>query len=63
MSNQVAIIGGSMTKFGERDAWVRELLAEAGEACLDDAGVTPTTWNTCTYRTWQAVSSRDRRAS
>jgi len=30
-----------MTKFGERDAWVRELLAEAGEACLDDAGVTP----------------------
>jgi len=41
MSNQVAIIGGSMTKFGERDAWVRELLAEAGEACLDDAGVTP----------------------
>jgi acetyl-CoA C-acetyltransferase len=30
-----------MTKFGERDAWIRELLAEAGEACLDDAGVTP----------------------
>ena len=41
MSNQVAIIGSSMTKFGERDAWIRELLAEAGEACLDDAGVTP----------------------
>jgi len=36
---RVAIIGASMTQFGQRDAWVRELLAEAGEACLDDAGV------------------------
>ena len=36
---RVAIIGASMTRFGQRDAWVRELLAEAGEACLDDAGV------------------------
>jgi acetyl-CoA C-acetyltransferase len=35
----VAIIGASMTQFGQRDAWVRELLAEAGEACLADAGV------------------------
>ena len=35
----VAVIGASMTAFGERDAWIRELLAEAGEACLADAGV------------------------
>jgi len=35
----VAIIGASMTQFGQRDAWVRDLLAEAGEACLADAGV------------------------
>ncbi|MFB6170618.1 MAG: thiolase family protein [Haloarculaceae archaeon] len=38
----VAIIGASMTEFGNRDAWLRELLAEAGEACLADAGVDPT---------------------
>jgi acetyl-CoA C-acetyltransferase len=37
----VAIIGTSMTRFGERDGWVRDLLAEAGEACLEDAGVAP----------------------
>jgi acetyl-CoA C-acetyltransferase len=36
---RVAIIGASMTKFGRRDAWLQELLAEAGRACLDDAGV------------------------
>ena len=36
---RVAIIGASMTQFGERDAWVRELLAEAGEAALSDAGI------------------------
>ncbi|WP_226021331.1 thiolase C-terminal domain-containing protein [Halomicrobium salinisoli] len=35
----VAVIGASMTQFGQRDAWIRELLAEAGEACLADAGV------------------------
>ncbi|GAA0657993.1 3-ketoacyl-CoA thiolase [Salarchaeum japonicum] len=28
-----------MTRFGERDDWVRDLLAEAGDACLRDAGV------------------------
>jgi acetyl-CoA C-acetyltransferase len=39
MSETVAVIGGSMTKFGQREAWIRELLAEAGAACLDDAGV------------------------
>ncbi|WP_117591699.1 thiolase family protein [Haloprofundus halophilus] len=38
---RVAIIGASMTRFGQRDAWIRELLAEAGRACLDDAGVAP----------------------
>jgi len=26
----VAVIEASMTKFGQRDAWIRELLAEAG---------------------------------
>jgi acetyl-CoA C-acetyltransferase len=38
---RVAVIGASMTRFGQRDAWIRELLAEAGLACLDDAGVAP----------------------
>ncbi|MFC6732693.1 MULTISPECIES: thiolase family protein [unclassified Haladaptatus] len=38
----VAIIGASMTQFGKRDGWIRDLLAEAGEACLDDSGVAPT---------------------
>ena len=28
-----------MTQFGQRDAWLQELLAEAGQACLEDAGV------------------------
>jgi acetyl-CoA C-acetyltransferase len=36
---RVAIIGASMTQFGQRDAWLQELLAEAGQACLEDAGV------------------------
>jgi acetyl-CoA C-acetyltransferase len=39
--DRVAIIGASMTQFGQRDAWIRDLLAEAGQACLDDAGVAP----------------------
>jgi len=30
-----------MTAFGEREAWIRDLLAEAGRECLDDAGVPP----------------------
>jgi len=37
----VCIIGASMTTFGRRDAWIRELLAEAGGECLDTAGVAP----------------------
>jgi len=28
-----------MTQFGQRDEWVVDLLAEAGQACLDDASV------------------------
>ncbi|RQH03134.1 thiolase family protein [Natrarchaeobius oligotrophus] len=36
---RVAIIGASMTQFGQREGWIRELLAEAGIACLEDAGV------------------------
>jgi acetyl-CoA C-acetyltransferase len=39
MNETVAVIGGSMTKFGQREEWIRELLSEAGEACLTDAGV------------------------
>ena len=35
----VAIIGASMTQFGERDSWVCDLLAEAATECLDDTGV------------------------
>jgi acetyl-CoA C-acetyltransferase len=38
---RVAIIGASMTQFGQRETWIRELLAEAGTACLDEAGVSP----------------------
>ncbi|AFK21132.1 thiolase family protein (plasmid) [Haloferax mediterranei ATCC 33500] len=38
---EVAVIGSSMTKFGQRSAWIRELLSEAGQACLEDAGVAP----------------------
>jgi acetyl-CoA C-acetyltransferase len=33
----VAIVAASMTDFGEHDAWIRDLLAEAGQACLDAA--------------------------
>ncbi len=38
---RVAIIGASMTEFGQREGWIRDLLAEAGTACLDDASVRP----------------------
>ncbi|AGB16172.1 acetyl-CoA acetyltransferase [Halovivax ruber XH-70] len=38
---RVAIIGTSMTQFGNRSAWIRELLAEAGHSCLASAGVDP----------------------
>ncbi|GAB3664168.1 thiolase family protein [Halopiger thermotolerans] len=36
---RVAIIGSSMTQFGQRDAWILDLLSEAGLECLADAGV------------------------
>ncbi|SNZ02721.1 acetyl-CoA C-acetyltransferase [Natronoarchaeum philippinense] len=39
--DRVAVIGASMTKFGQRDAWIRELLSQAGEECLADADVEP----------------------
>jgi acetyl-CoA C-acetyltransferase len=35
----VAVIGASLTDFGEREAWVGALLSEAATACLADAGV------------------------
>ncbi|AGB38651.1 thiolase family protein [Natronococcus occultus] len=38
-SDRVAVIGASMTQFGQREAWIQELLAEAGLDCLEDAGV------------------------
>ena len=38
--DRVAIVGASMTPFGDRDEWVLDLLAEAGAAALADAGVT-----------------------
>jgi acetyl-CoA C-acetyltransferase len=37
----VAVIEASMTKFGQRDTWIRELLAEAGKECLTDAPIGP----------------------
>ncbi|MFB6070215.1 MAG: thiolase family protein [Halanaeroarchaeum sp.] len=39
--DRVAIIGASMTQFGERDAWIRDLLSEAGDEALADAGASP----------------------
>ncbi len=37
----VAVVGASMTEFGRREAWILELLAEAGTACLENAAVPP----------------------
>ena len=37
----VAVIGASMTQFGEREEWIQGLLAQAGDDCLEDAGVAP----------------------
>lgn len=37
--DRVAIIGASMTQFGQRESWIRGLLAEAGQACLADVGI------------------------
>jgi acetyl-CoA C-acetyltransferase len=38
---EVAIIGASMTQFGQRDAWIRGLLAEAGLDAMADAAIDP----------------------
>ncbi|MDL5360786.1 thiolase family protein [Halalkalicoccus sp. NIPERK01] len=38
---RVAIIGASMTQFGKREGWLRDLLVEAALDCLDDANVEP----------------------
>ena len=37
--DRVALVGASMTQFGQREGWILDLLAEAGRACLDDGGV------------------------
>ncbi len=37
----VAIIGAAMTEFGDREGWIRDLLVEAAEAGLADAGLDP----------------------
>ncbi|MFB6104582.1 MAG: thiolase family protein [Halobacteriaceae archaeon] len=39
--DSVAVVSTAMTQFGNRDAWIGDLLAEAGAACLDNAGVHP----------------------
>ena len=36
---RVAVIGASMTQFGQRESWILDLLSEAGIECLEDAGV------------------------
>ena len=45
--DRVAILGSAMTPFGEREAWIQELLAEAGSACLEGAGVSPDAVDHC----------------
>lgn len=45
---RVAIIGASMTDFGIREGeWIGDLLAEAGDTCLRDAGVSSTAVEHC----------------
>lgn len=39
--DRVAVIGSAMTQFGRREGWVRDLQAEAAEACVSDAGIEP----------------------
>ena len=43
----VAIVAAGMTEFGQRDGWLLELLAAAGEACLRDGGVDPSAVEHC----------------
>ena len=37
--DRVAVIGASMTPFGQREEWILDLLAEAGQAAMVDAGI------------------------
>ena len=37
--DRVAIIGASMTPFGQREEWILDLLAEAGQEAMADAGI------------------------
>ncbi len=39
--DRVAIVGSAMTSFGEREAWILDLLVEAGDECLETTGVPP----------------------
>lgn len=39
--NRVAVIGSAMTRFGQRNEWVRDLQSEAALACLADAPADP----------------------
>ncbi|WP_440772278.1 thiolase family protein [Natronorubrum sp. DTA28] len=41
-TERVALIGASMTQFGQREGWIMDLLAEAGLDCLEDAEVDAT---------------------
>ena len=36
---EVAIVGASMTQFGQRDAWIRDLLADAGTQLLTETPI------------------------
>jgi len=45
--DRVAVLASTMTAFGEREAWIRDLLAEAGADCLERAGVAPETVEHC----------------
>ena len=37
--DRVAVVGASMTQFGQRDEWILDLLTEAGQAAMADAGI------------------------
>ncbi len=41
--DDVAIVAASMTQFGQREGeWIRDLLAQAGNECLEEADTSPT---------------------
>ena len=37
--DRVAVVGASMTPFGQRDEWILDLLVEAGQEAMADAGI------------------------